>query len=292
MPMIVDLSAPEVSPPETVVSPDGWLTAAVDEAHAGVVLAVDYTAGTPLPDAADVLRVRIVRQDPGAVSPVPVRSGDTAWAVGGVGSAYDHEAPLGVGVAYTATAIYADGTEGPSSSVAVTVPAPTPPADVWIKSIDDPSLSARVTVLSWPTLQWESRIESAQVQGSRYPSTSQDVYSASTSDITIDAEGAQIEALRELLTTPGVRLIQTLPGYHRPDLYVLFGNPQESTVSTPDQPRTFTAQVTEVARPDTAGQPLRVPGWSWDAVGEQFATWDAFAASYPSWASAAVNGAI
>jgi hypothetical protein len=118
MPMIVDPLAPHVTPPEVVTSPDEWLRASIDTTWAGVVLGVDYTAGTPLADVADVMHVRIVRTDPGAAAPVPVRSADTAWAVEGVGAAYDHEAPLGVGVVYTATR---DPTPtaalGPSSSV-------------------------------------------------------------------------------------------------------------------------------------------------------------------------------
>jgi hypothetical protein len=292
MPMIVDLDAPLIEPPETVTSPDGWFTAVVDALWAGVVLGVDYTAGSPLADAADVMRVRIVRQDPGA-SAVPVRSADTAWAIEGVGTAYDHEAPLGVAVVYTATAIYADDTEGPSSSLSMTVPAPDPgPRDVWIKSVDEPGLSARVTVRSWPELTWAARIEQASAEGSRFPIASQDVYTAAASTIVLDAVGSQIETLERLLATPGVRLIQTRPDYHRADQFVLFGDVQQVMDSVPTESRSYQASVMQVARPDTEGQPLRLPAWSWDALAQQFATWDAVAASYPSWASLSVNGAL
>jgi hypothetical protein len=290
MPMIVDPSAPPIVPPETAVSADGWLTATLDPAYAGVVLAVDYTAGTPLPEAAQVRRVRITRLDPGAAGAVPVRSADPAWAIEGVGAAYDHEAPLGVAVIYTATPELADGSTGPSSQVTVTVAAPSPPADVWIKSLDTPGLSARVTVTSWPTLQWASRTDSAQVEGSRYPTASQDVYGASTSEMTLDAEGDAIETVRELLTTPGVRLIQTLPGYHRPDQYVVFGDVSEGLQSTPTAPRTFTVAVTEVARPGTAGQPLRMPGWSYDELEARYATYDEVTAAYSTYAALATDG--
>ncbi|NJP75680.1 hypothetical protein HCJ99_33935, partial [Streptomyces sp. C1-2] len=106
----------------------------------------DYTAGTPLDGADQVRKVLITRQDPGGAAAVPVRSGNLAWAIEGVGQAYDHEAPLGVAVAYTAVPLYADGTWGPSSSLAVVVPAPDPghSKDLWIKSIDQPGLSMRV----------------------------------------------------------------------------------------------------------------------------------------------------
>ncbi|RIH58469.1 hypothetical protein D3C59_34900 [Streptomyces sp. SHP22-7] len=65
----------------------------------------------------------------GCLSPAPTRaprSGpgpvrDLAWAVGGVGQAYDHEAPLGVPVVYTATPQYQDGTWGAPTALGITV---------------------------------------------------------------------------------------------------------------------------------------------------------------------------
>ncbi|MEV7867488.1 hypothetical protein AB0P17_15605 [Streptomyces sp. NPDC088124] len=290
--MIVDPGAPEVTPPVVVTSPDGWLRATVDELHAGVVLSVNYTASTPLPGVAGVRKVRIMRKDTAAPVAVPVRSADTAWAVGGAGSAYDHEAPLGIPVIYTAVPLFEDGTSGPSSSLALTVPAPAPPADVWIKSLDEPGLSARVTVLAWPALKWSSRIDTAEVEGSPFPAAAQDVYGAAGSSITIDAEGEEIAALERLLTTPGVRLIQTGPASHRTDQYVLFSDPEQTLDGAPDASRTYSAGVLQVARPATAGQPLRIPGWSFNALAEAFETFDAVTASYSSFASLAVNGAL
>lgn len=244
-----------------------------------------------LPNAVDVRKVRITRQDPGGGTPVPVRSADPAWAIGGAGTAYDHEAPLGVAVVYTATPIYADGTTGPSSSLAVTVPAPTSQSrDVWIKSVDEPGLSALVTVRSWPDLTWGAQIDSAAVQGSAYPATSQDVYTAAGSSIVIDAEGSQIDALQRLLTTPGVRLIQTRPDYHRPDQYVLLSDVRQVMDSIPTQSRGYEAALTQVARPDTAGQPMRLPAWSYDLLAERFATSDAAVGSFSTWASLSTDG--
>ncbi|WP_225882313.1 hypothetical protein [Streptomyces aureocirculatus] len=289
--MIVDPDAPLVEPPETVTSPDGWLRAAVDTAWAGVALAVDYTASTPLDDVAAVRRVLITRQDPGAAA-VRVRGADLAWAVGGVSQGYDHEAPLGVGVTYTAHPQYADGTWGPASSLGITLPAPGPPADVWIKSLDVPGASARVTVTAWPQLSWEARIEQAAIAGSRYPAAAQDVYAAAASEITLDAEGTAIEAVRELLTTPGVLLVQTRPAYHRPDMYVLMSGPAESLDGEPDESRTFTASLVQVERPDTAGQRMRMPGWSYDALAAQFATYDAVTASYSTYQALALRGVL
>jgi hypothetical protein len=291
MPLIVDPNAPLIQPPERVTSPDGYLAAIIDEPWAGVVLSYNGTTPPALADVSAVRKVRIVRQDPGTAAPVPVRSADPAWAIGGVGTAYDHEAPLGVAVIYTAEPVYEDGSTGPESALAVTMPVPDRgPRDVWIKSLDEPGLSARVTVTSWPDLTWAARIDQAAVQGSTYPVTSQDVYGAPSSEIVIDAERDQIPALEALLATPGVRLIQTRPDYYRADQYVLLGDVKQGVNSTPDQSRTYSASVVQVDRPDTAGQPLRMPGWSWDEVANRFATWDAVAASYSSWATLSTNG--
>lgn len=292
MPMIVDPDAPPVEPLETVTSPDGWLTAAVDTAWAGVVLAVDYTAGTPLAGAADVRKVLLSRQDPGAAARVPVRGADLAWAVGGVGQGYDHEAPLGVGVTYTARPLYEDGTWGPESSLGIQVPAPAPVADVWLKSLDVPGDSVRVTVTAWPQLAWTSRIEQAAVAGSAFPAASQDVYGAAGSEITLDAAGAAIDAVGGLLREPGVYLLQTRPEYRRPDVYVMFENPAEVLDAGPEDSRTFTAGLIQVARPDTSGQRMRMPGWSYDALAVQYATYDAVAAAYPTYQSLALHGVL
>jgi hypothetical protein len=290
--MIVLPGAPPVVPPSPAVSADGWLTAVLDPAWAGVTLGVNYTAGTALGRAADVRQVTITRQDPGGATPVTVRSADPAWAIEGVGVAYDQEAPLGVAVTYSAVPLYADGTTGPVSSVSVTLAAPTPPADVWIKSVDTPGLSVRVTVTSWPQLSWSARIDQSSVMGSAYPVAAQDVYSAAASDIILDADGAAIEQLRTLLTTPGVYLLQTGPGAHRPDRYCMFSDPAEAIDTTPDGTRTFTASLIEVDRPDTAGQPLRLPDWSWDILAGRYATYDAADAAYSSYAALATNGAV
>ncbi|OUD02574.1 hypothetical protein [Streptomyces swartbergensis] len=294
MPMIVDPSAPQVQQPARIVSPDGWFAAVVDPLWAGVVLSLDYSAGTPLANAADVMRVRISRQDPGAAAPVTVRSGDTAWAVEGVGTAYDHEAPLGVGVVYTATPIYADGSTGPSSSLAVTVPAPEPgdERDLWIKSVDEPGLSLRVMVVDWSGGTAAGRQDTAEVAGSPYVAVAYDEHAAESVQIVVDVPPEDVDRMRELLRS-GVLLAQTRPAYLFADSYHV---PGDLTGPTPtgklgsSEGYRFGWTITPVARPDAAGQPMRLPGWSWDTVADRFATWDAVAASYSSWASLSTNG--
>lgn len=295
MPMIVDPSAPHVTPPARIASPDGWFAAIVDEQWAGVVLSVNCTAGsTPLDDAVDVRQVRITRTDPGAAGPVPVRSGDAAWAIEGVGTAYDGEAPLGVPVIYTATAVYEDGSTGPSSSLSVTVPAPQPGADddLWLKSLDEPALSARVMLVDWPGPTAAGRQDAVDVAGSPYRALSFDTHGAEVVQVTVDVPPERVDQVRALLRS-GVLLAQVRPEYLTPDSFFV---PADIAGPTPtgklgsSEGYRFQFTIEPIARPDTAGQPMRMPAWSWDTVADQFATWDAVAASYSSWASLSTNG--
>ncbi|WP_345645864.1 hypothetical protein [Streptomyces tremellae] len=296
--MIVDPTAPHITPPTVIASPDGWLTATVDTAWAGVTLAVNYTTAPPLDRAADVRTVRVVRQDPGAAAPVPVRSADTAWAIEGIGPAYDHEAPLGVAVVYTAVPVYADGTLGPESALAVTVPAPAPgdDTDLWIKSVDQPSLSLRAMLVTAPQPVAAGRLDTAAIAGSPYPAVAYDVHGAEAFDaVTIDVPPDQVDQVRDLLRS-GVLLLQTRPGYQvTRDTFHVPGDitgPVATGKLGASGGFQFSWGVTPIERPDTAGQPLRLPGWSYDTLAERYDTYDAVTATYASYQALATNGAL
>jgi len=294
MPMIVDPTAPPVTPPERVTSPDGWLAALVDEQWAGVVLSYNATTAPAAPRAADIRKVRITRQDPRAAAPVPVRSGDAAWAVEGIGTAYDHEAPLGVPVIYIATPIYADGTEGPASSLSVTVPAPVAgdDLDLWIKSVDEPGLSLRVMIVEWSGPTSAARQDALDVEGSAYRVVAYDEHGAETVQVKIDVPPARVDQVRELLRS-GVLLAQVRPGYYSPDAFHV---PADISGPTPtgklgsSEGYQFAWTIEPIERPATARQPMRMPGWSYDSVAERFDTYDSVAASYPSYAALSTDG--
>lgn len=295
MPMIVLPGAPPVTVPERVTSPDGWLAAVVDEQWAGVVLAVDYTAGAlPHDQAASVMQVRIRRADADGTT-TAVRGGLYAWAVEGVGTAYDHEAPLGVPVVYTATAVYADGSLGPSSSLAVEVPAPAAgdPQDLWLKSLDEPGLSMRVQLTTPAGRESAGQQDVAARSGSPYSMVAWDVHAAATTAVTVDVPPEKIEQVRRLLDS-GVLLAQTRPGYRWPDAYHVPGDWTETPTgklgSTGGYAVAWTIQPIE--RPDPADQPMRMPGWSYDAVAAAFGTYDAVTASYSSYAALSTNGVL
>ncbi|MFD5838228.1 hypothetical protein ACFWHV_32465 [Streptomyces collinus] len=244
----------------------------------------------------DIMRVRIVRQDPGAAEPVPVRSADPAWAIEGVGAAYDAEAPLGVGVVYTATAIYADGSTGPSSSLAVTVPAPEPgdERDLWIKSVDEPGLSMRAMVVDWQAPTSAGRQDTANVAGSPYVAVAYDEHAAEVYSVVVDVPPEDVDRMRELLRS-GVLLAQARPGYLFPDAFHV---PADISGPTPtgklgsSEGYRFGWTIQPTSRPATAEQPMRLPSWSWDTLAEQFGSWDAVETSYSSWASLSTNGVV
>ncbi|MFG3140755.1 hypothetical protein ACGFZA_31690 [Streptomyces sp. NPDC048211] len=292
MPMIVDPAAPLIEVPARVTSPDGYLAAIVDPVWAGVVLSYDASA---LADAGNIRQVRIVRQDPGGRAPLPVRSADPAWAIGAVGTAYDHEAPLGVAVIYTATPVYADSTTGPSSALAVTVPAPVPGElrDVWLKSLDEPTLSLRAVIVGKPEPAAAGRQDVATVPGSPYRVVSYDEHAAEAYTLTIDVPPDAVDRVRRLLRS-GVLLLQTRPEYVTlPDAFHVpadITGPLSTGRLGASGGYQFSWAVEPVARPDTTGAPMRIPGWSWDDVAERFATWDAVAASFSTWASLSTNG--
>jgi hypothetical protein len=295
MPMIVDPSAPQITPPTTLTSPDGWLTAVVDEPWAGVYLAVDYRDGTPLAGAAQVRKVQITRQDPGAAAPVGVRSGDLAWALEGVGQAYDHEAPLGVAVVYSARPQYADGTWGPTSSLGLVVPAPAPAEtkDLWLKSVDTPGLSMRVMLGPAQGTTSTARQETAARSGTPYMAVAYDTASAPAETVTVDVLAGQIEQFRQLIRS-GVLLAQVRPGYQKPDRFFVPADVTEQPTgklgSTGGYAVTF--DIVPIERPSSAGQPMRAPAWSYDALAAAFGTYDAVTASFANYAALATNGAV
>ncbi|AQW55300.1 hypothetical protein ACIQPP_05625 [Streptomyces violaceusniger] len=294
MPMIVNPAAPQITPPTRVVSPDGWFAAIVDPLWAGVTLSVDYTEGTPLPSVAAVRKVRIVRTDPGGGGPVPVRSADLAWAVEGVGTAYDHEAPLGVAITYTATPQYADGTWGTTTSLAVEVPAPEPgdDRDLWVKSIDEPGLSLPVMLVEWSGATSTARQETTDVAGSPYPAIAYDEHSAEAVQVTVDVPPEDVDRMRSLLRS-GVLLAQARRGYLFPDSFHVPGDisgPTPTGKLGSSEGYRFSWTIQPIARPDTAGQPMRAPGWSYDSVASAFATYDAVTGSYASYAALSTNG--
>jgi hypothetical protein len=267
-----------VAAPLFDTSTDGVLYASVDVENAGVFLTITKPVGSPDQHS-------LTRTVDGVT--VPVRSGDPVWTTGGYGMAFDQEAPLGLDLVYTATPLGA----GTPSTVAVQIPEPVGLDDVWIKSAEDPNLAARVYVVDWPELLYTSRRELTTVHGSRHPIVTSDVYSSPTSQMQILVYGPDVPTIRTLLIDGDVLLIQTKQSYARPDEFVVPGDVSEALAGPVSEPsRVFTFPVIPVARPATAGQPLWLPGWSWDDLSADYATWDDVTAAFADMTSLASDG--
>lgn len=259
-------------------------------AHASTSLRV-----TAVPSVGNIRKVSITRQDPDQDAPVGVRSGDLAWAIEGVGEAYDHEAPLGVAVAYMARPQYADGTWGPESSLGLVVPAPTvgQTKDLWLKSLETPGLSMRVMLMAPQGTTSTGRTESAARTGSPYTAVAYDTAAAPSETVSVDVLSSEITQFRKLIRS-GVLLAQVRPGYQIPDRFFVPVDVSEKPTGKLGSTGgyTVTFDIAPIERPDSAGQPMRAPAWSYDAVAAAFASYDAVTASYSSYAALATNGAV
>jgi hypothetical protein len=269
--IVIDPDAPPLVPPVEVTSPDGILTARRDDTWAGVILTADYTGADPVPG-----RVRLVRVGPDGIE-VPVRSGDLAWAPGGLAVGYDHEAPLGVPVTWYAYPVTGGGTEGArSQGAALTIPEPSDSVrDVWLKSLTDPAASLRVLVTAWPVLEYPARQQRLDVIGARSPVITSDVWALGASEATILTETLDERvALLDLVTSGSVLLAQTRGGYGRPDAYLVPGTPSEQMAGDATDPaRIWTVPLTGVDRPPTVGAGLVIPGRSYHDTGVALPTY-------------------
>lgn len=261
MPIIADPTAPAPPLPTKVTGSDGVLTAYLDEPNAGVLLVADFSGASQVP-----ARVRFYRDDG-----VLVRSGDWAWAPGGIAVAYDHEMSLsGSGHSW-----YAHPDVGADCQrVTLTVPAPSDLSTVWLKGLDSPGLSMQVVVSTWPRLHFAGRLSVSPVLGSAFPAfpaITQDLRQAPTSQMQVwTTTFGDSDALR-LLVSSGVLLLQPNAKTGRRDQYVAIGDVDADLVGLPQGERLlWTLPLTEVERPATTGQRLRVPDRSY---ADRLATW-------------------
>lgn len=289
MPIVLDPNIPNPGTATTAASSDALLTVYVDSQYAGVLLTADFSGlGTP------PLKVRFYRDG------VPVRSGDAAWAPGGYGRAYDHEAPLGVSSSWTAVPVFADGSTG-SSTTAAAVFLPFDIVDghsVWLKSIDNPSLSMKLLpIFPLPAFTRAASVAFTRVAGSAYPMGSIDKRQARTAEYHFFTDGeAERDDLITLLdgdddTDTGVLLLQHAASHHVKDIYCIAGDIQEIPMDSgmQDADREWVVPLTEVKRPPTIDSPLYVPGHSWDEARAVAGTWDGAALIWPTWDDALIG---
>lgn len=214
-----------------------------------------------------------------------VRSGDPASAPGGVAVAYDHEAPWGVASSWTAVPIEVDGTVGAATEPAALMVAEDLSLvdDLWVKSLSEPSLSLRATVVELPGVSSSGRAEYSSVPGAALPVVSWDLHSGYTFTLRCLTETAEQRAAMEAVVDSGTLLLQTPTAVDLDDLFVITGDVSWAWVNDSRDPaREWTIAVTQVNRPSAVGAPLRIPGRTSDDVLSTYSTCATLLAQVPS----------
>lgn len=194
-----------------------------------------------------------------------VRGADNAVAPGGIGKGYDHEAPPGTAIVYTAYL----------SNGVVTVASTTATATItgqatvtWLKSLRTPGLSVMLDIASPP--DWSSAVPAAALYplAGKYPLVQGVQRRAKTGAMAVNTtDRAGLNALELLLETDGVGpfLLQFASNSGEPDRYVsvldvlvAWDVPLATT-----QDRTVSFPLIEVARPPTIGSTVTIPGKSY-----------------------------
>lgn len=281
MPIIVD---PDNTPtlPSQAVSADGRLTVTTYPAGGGVYLYADFSDLNPTPR-----KVRFVRGQ----AQIPVRSGDPAWAPGGVAKAFDREAPGGVASAWYAIPIFWDAgvyVEGTMSQGAQVVsPAVDHDRDFWLKSIGTPrqmrirSTSAATTL---PERSLTGRDAGQEIPGQSYRAGGWDVPVLQPVTYIFKTHTVSEYEQLELLLSAGPVLIQQLAAYGVPDEYAKLGSLSwKYQISATRPERVVTVTFNPCRRPPTANSPLYIPGYSWDDGKAAYLSWDHAAGLIDTW---------
>lgn len=279
MPIVVDPSYVPPAASDTVGSPDGLLQVRVDTTNAGVLLRADYSAVSSRP-----LMVRFYRGD-GTL----VRSGDPAWAPGGIAHAYDHEAPIGTPAGYYVVPVLADGTDGAQSErVTVELAWTGDTSSVWIKNPSRPDLSMFARAATFEEQARPLRTTFTDVPGVRLGISTSLVTGGLTGTLTIKTDTVEEYEAMLALFDGSVLLIQAHPTLG--GVPTMYARPSGDLVSLRRAEtgygwgmRDWPVQLTESRRPATLDAPLRIPGLSWAAVASHYPTWQELASRVASW---------
>jgi hypothetical protein len=208
-----------------------------------------------------------------------VRGADPAWVVGGIASAYEHEAALGSISSWFVVPELEDGTLLPPTAVVPkSIPDPGGGASdpsTWIKSLESPSSSVHVMIDSWPQFDYNTDAEATRIEGRKNKFVAFDVLSGVETTGSFRTMSRQdADAFMRLVETGGTLLFQTATKYYRPSFYAVV-----SSVSRVDQAHywqdqiTWTVELTEVDRPGTKGSLPSTPGYTF---AERYSTYPKF----------------
>ncbi len=255
MPIIVVGAIVEPVDPTEAESPDGVLHVWSDPAYGGVKMRATFSVIGLSPE-----RVAFIRIDD-----TSVRGSDPAPAIGSIAHGYDHEAPLGSPATYYAIAYDAAEVEiGRSSTVAIEIPEPKGEFDLWVKSLEAPSLSLLLSArVPGPVIGDAGRLSLVTAQGSRYPGGSHDRRVAAPLELVARLPTvAQRRRWYELIDS-GPVFVQMRNAYGEPDFYALVGDSSHQMLVTMSDPRrdvTFT--LNPIRRPPTVDSAPIMPGYT------------------------------
>ncbi|MDX2802373.1 hypothetical protein PV365_43395, partial [Streptomyces scabiei] len=175
----------------------------------------------------------------------------------------------------------------------VPAPAVAETKDLWVKSLEEPGLSMRVMLMAAQGTTSAGRMDTAVRSGSPYTAVAYDTAAAPSETVSVDVLAEDIAAFRRLIRS-GVLLAQVRPGYQVPDRFFVPGDVAEKPTGRLGSTGgyTVTFDIVPIERPDTSGQPMAAPGWSYDLLAAQFGTYDAVTASYATYAALATNGVV
>ncbi|MFJ7069207.1 hypothetical protein [Streptomyces sp. NPDC101115] len=203
----------------------------------------------------------------------------------------DYEAPLGVPVYYYAEARNSSGVlTATRTSVTVTLD-PGDPLLCWVKDPGNPQRNCRAMVAAPP--DWTLPIQQAvyRVKGRPLPVVHSDVRGGHEGQLVVwtrtDSETA---ALRSVLASGNVLLLQFAPGKHESDRYVSVADtPLPRIIPDGDEEwRAWTLPLIEVDQPVTIGVASSA-GRTWRDVLTEFDTWADVLAAFETWEDVRFN---
>jgi hypothetical protein len=272
MPVVVPTGSPVSSSTTDSTSFDGRIRVIDDPAFGGVRIKIDYSLDLNLwssPFQCTVYR----KHEDGSV--YTVRGGDPYLNYAGKGWLYDQEAPLGQPVSYYAVPIDADGSTGVQSAVA-SILTGTPAGgfnspDMWLVNLADPSASVRARGLNTLAGNYNGRSDKQTVLGSPFPTVTPDTRNGLSTQITVLTVGQQeFVAMQKLLKQSIIMRKSSL--WERPDGYFTVDDASYAaqTAGTGRGAYAWQMGLTEVNRPNTYGQTVASPSFTFASYRDQF----------------------
>lgn len=267
MPIVVTAVVPQV-PSTDAQTADGRFRATQMPASAGVFLKADYSdlLGVVGYNFVSPFTVTFWRTTADGTTSI-VRGGISVGQYGAIVHAYDDEVGFGQLVTYWASTPLMDGSTIETDKVIVQTWEPdggfTSPG-VWIKNLENPSLSVPARCIDWSTGSWSSRNSTSDIWGSAAPAVVTDVRkSYNTQMVILTKDEDEYQALLAAINASVVYIVG-LERHRRRTGYYLVGDVSPSRISKAySSYDAWTVILTGMERPATAAASLVVPDRSY-----------------------------